>query len=386
MPDRSQHGLLSSLYPTTSWRVSESKGCEISGHVQSNAFYLRLKTASPTKVDINGTSFHTWTDCKARTNCQNQQLAVLTLAWAYILSARLVELQGTETSQLRYTEQSAPIDHLHDSACQCIPVDVGAVRSSVVRWFAATLAPREGFQASIHRDGDGTNSVPWVYSLGVETSHFHIIYGGIPKDNNKLNHDRPLSSFEALQSLIDFCNYHGLSIYQLHVGLATALLFPTHSLSRQGPNLPPPSTADELQAEPSPVIGKQALDELYEDLPYHITLSCAVEVVMSSLCGLFWNPYISSNLCSPWLQPLLDLRDTETYKSNPGRFNEILAMISARRSPTIVYLFLGAAVSGWIFRGLESGSSWPTIDRTSRIRVDGSSAFIYGLGRRGSLL
>ena len=76
-------------------------------------------------------------------------------------------------------------------------------------------------------------------------------------------------------------------------------------------------------------------------------------MIISSLCGVFWNPYIPSNLFSPWLQPLLDLKKTGVCTSAPGRYNEILAVMSARRAPNIAYLSVGAAISGLTSTVLE---------------------------------
>ena len=166
-----------------------------------------------------------------------------------------------------------------------------------------------------------------------------------------MSDNTPLTSYQALQSLIDFGNRCGVSSHQLHAALATALLFPTLNHLRVDPALPRPA-AGRPKSHPGK-LGDEVLDQLFDELPYYITLSCGGDVINSSLCGVFWNPHIPSNLASPWLQPLLDLEKTKACQSAPGRYNEILAVISARRAPNIAYLSVGAAISGLTSKILE---------------------------------
>ena len=45
---------------------------------------------------------------------------------------------------------------------------------------------------------------------------------------------------------------------------------------------------------------------VYKELPHYLTLSSNPEVVISSLCGMFWEDGNPSNLVSPWLHPVLN--------------------------------------------------------------------------------
>lgn len=108
---------------------------------------------------------------------------------------------------------------------------------------------------------------------------------------------------------------------------------------------------DKLQTS---IAKQQDLINLYEDLPAYIMHSCTGEVVDSLLCVVFWNLHLPGNLSSPWLQPLLDLRDdSKHFKNDGGRFYTLLAAVCARRAPRIAYLFFGAAVSGLMSRILR---------------------------------
>ncbi len=229
-------------------------------------------------------------------------------------------------------------------------MDIGCVDSKTVRWFAAILAPGIGFQIALDREQTHSRYGPWAYSLAMHVSRFSIKCSEDYEDP-KISDDTPLTSYQALQSLIDFGNRYGVSNHQLHAALATALLFPTLNYLKVNPALPCLAASNPKGSLAK--LGDGALGRLFDDLPCYITLSCGGDVIISSLCGVFWNPHIPSNLVSPWLQPLLDLKETKNCQSAPGRYNEILAVISARRAPNIAYLSVGAAISGLTSKILE---------------------------------
>ena len=296
---------------------------------------------------LSGNSFRKWIEREE--DDQPNLLAVLALAWSYILSARLVELQGSDISILTYTETAAPI-YRGDKNPSSVSVDIGGVDSRTVRWFAAILAPGVGFQIALDREQSYSRHGPWAYSLAMHASPFSIKCRE-DHEGPKISDDTTLTSHQALQSLIDFGNRYGVSSHQLHAALATALLFPTLNYLKVKSTLPC-LTAGNPKSSPAK-IGNEALDRLFDDLPYYITLSCGGDVITSSLCGVFWNPHIPSNIVSPWLQPLLDFKKTKICQSAPGRYNEILAVMSARRAPSIAYLSVGAAISGLTSTVLE---------------------------------
>ncbi|KAL9062661.1 MAG: hypothetical protein Q9161_009772 [Pseudevernia consocians] len=348
LPDRVQYGLLKPPLLSTKWRVTGSKDCDVVGKsLQMPPVPLRLQTSSPITVALSGDSFRKWIEWEG--GDQPNLLAVLTLAWSYILSARLVELQGSDVSIWAYTECAAPV-HRGDKSPLSGSVDIGAVDSRTVRWFAAILAPGVGFQIALDREQTYSRHGPWAYSLAVHASRFSIECRQGHEDPN-ISDDTPLTSYQALQSLIDFGNRYGVSSHQLHAALATALLFPTLNHLKVNPALP--RFAAGTPKDSPAKLGNEALDRFFNDLPYYITLSCGGDVIISSLCGVFWNPHIPSNLVSPWLQPLLDFKKVKICQSASGRYNEILAVMSARRAPNIAYLSMGAAISGLTSKILE---------------------------------
>lgn len=74
------------------------------------------------------------------------------------------------------------------------------------------------------------------------------------------------------------------------------------------------------------------------------------DVIISSLCGILWDPRVPGNLASPWLQPLWDLNDIKGVQGIRGRYSEVLALICARRAPNIAFLSIAASISGLAYK------------------------------------
>lgn len=206
-----------------------------------------------------------------------------------------MELQASDVSIFTYTEAAAPV-YRGDKNPSSVSVDIGCIDSKTVRWFAAILAPDIDFQIALYREKTHSRYGPWAYSLAMHVSRFSIKCSEDYEDP-KISDDTPLTSYQALQSLIDFGNRYGVSSHQFHAALATALLFPTLNYLKVNPALPC-LAASNPKGSPAK-LGNGALDRLFDDLLCYITLSCGGDVIISSLCGLFWNPHIPSNLVSP---------------------------------------------------------------------------------------
>ena len=204
------------------------------------------------------------------------------------------------------------------------------------------------------RHDDDPSYVPWGTVVSTDGPRLFIKSTVSPKELEAASVAAPLTASEALQAVFDFCTYQSLSLAQLQVALAAALLAPTHNLFRRDINLPTPQSSSRPISKSTPSTSDSLRSEMYEDLPHYITLSCTVEVLCSALCGVFWNPGIPCNLCSPWLQPMVDIRGSGFHQEEPGRWSEILAIIVARRAPSLSYLAMGAAVSGLISTALKN--------------------------------
>lgn len=341
LPDRATYGLIERLPLESRWHITGSKDCEASGMpVQVPSVQLRWMIEAPTKMTLDGISFRTWPEFEGHE--QPNFLAILVLAWSYILSARLLELQGQDGSRIDYTRSTAPVSCGPESVSS-FSVNLGDVDVRTVRWFTAILAPGNGFRVALLRGDSYSHHAPWESSLVAPGFPFSIKHGEGGKDLN-MSGLTPLTSHEALQSLISLCNRYSVSRYQLHAALATALLLPTHNYL--GCELALPRPEKRKPGFSAAKICGEDLDYLYSDLPYYITLSCGCDVINSSLCGVFWNPRIPGNLASPWLQPLWDLKEMQGVQGIQGRYAEVLALICAQRAPNVAFLAIAATISG----------------------------------------
>ena len=128
IPDRCRYGLLTTALLASTWRVTGSKDCEISEKaIQIPPVQLRLLISTPTNMTLTGQSSRKWVEFEG--DDQPNLLAVLALAWSYILSARLMELQGRDGSKIIYTETTTPL-YGGDERLYGFSVDVGTIQES----------------------------------------------------------------------------------------------------------------------------------------------------------------------------------------------------------------------------------------------------------------
>ncbi|KAL6713236.1 hypothetical protein ACLMJK_009357 [Lecanora helva] len=374
LPDKLAYGLTRSC--CSEWRVTGSANCWASGRsLQATPVHFHWYLTEPTKVTLSGDRFRTWTEIEGN---KSNLIAILVPAWSYILSARLVELQGQEGCHMIYTESTAPECHASQNISGfCL--DLGDVTAREQRWFRAILAPAKGFQYTIPLEPGFKSNTPWNYSMATSSAPFSIEKSCEDFDA----HDQtPLTSHEALRSTLQLCDRYGVSICQLYAALATAMLLPTHNYLRLDAALPYPIIYDTVHSATE--IHYDEFDRLFNDLPYFITLGCAVEVINSSLSGVFWNPDISSNLVSPWIQPVWDLQAMKRVQNLSGRYTEVLSLICAKRVPCLAFLSIAAAISGLTPKILNQVSSGqPPLDTHAHAWTGVAQSFmdITGEGR-----
>lgn len=184
------------------------------------------------------------------------------------------------------------------------------------------------------------------------------------KGNNKLSSAahpplEPLSSMRALELLIEFCELHGIQA-QLLAAIPVAMNLPIHNCYGISATLPSLIAEGHVRL---PAVPDVKVVELYEQIPYYMALSCNFQVIISSLCGVLWEPDVPCNLVSPWLHPVLnELREASTSKVSPN-YTETLCVMCALRCPNLAALWLGATLSGLSPMIVEFiGSGTPPLD------------------------
>ncbi|KAG5964199.1 hypothetical protein E4U57_001593 [Claviceps arundinis] len=258
-------------------------------------------------------------------------ISLLMLAWAYVLSQRWSELiPGAEA--IKYTNSSAALSDGGGGFEQTdgLAVDLGVVTDEAVRWWAAILAPEEGWTARIHHRGEDLRS-PWSVSLQ-SSKTLMLTFRAAPFREGR---NSPPSFSTAAQYIAAYANYHGIED-QNRAAFAAALLLPTRRRISNTFRWPCPAWQDnprDLCAEQfGPPWGedRKQLDRL-------ITLSCNTSGMLSLLTSSFIDPDLPCNVSGVWMQGAFAVLD-EPEAQRP----DILRSMLLKRSPNLGFLWLGA--------------------------------------------
>ncbi|KAL2187929.1 hypothetical protein L209DRAFT_754112 [Thermothelomyces heterothallicus CBS 203.75] len=287
-------------------------------------------------------------------------LALLTMCWSYILSARLLELQGRKLVYSAHSLLPLTAQQFQPKSCDVV-LDPSAVPSrSLVRWLCAILSPKPGWSAA-----DGGGFPPWAAFCSGDAS-FAVISADGPASFSP--NDLPPDSTQAAELLIELCALYGL-------------LGPDQDRKDQVSEVSPPTAAffaalalpfyrdNDLQPRFSlPSLGMPSIHratlgpasirirQYVADLRYYMTLSMHPRSVGSIIWSIFWQPDVQCNLVSPWLSSILSVIKPSLDSCNLNR----LAKIFAFRRPRVASWWLGifllgdATVVGWISRYLET--------------------------------
>lgn len=318
------------------WTYQPNAKCDLSESVIMKELTVGFSFA--TKFTAEGSGFRNWEDtCNIRdkgSSATGNHLAVLIPCWAYILSKLLVERQG---GLMEYTNVSAPsTDESVNSKCPNYRMYVGDAEFKEARWWKAILAPGQGWRSIMHSSTDTIYLAPWSMEYHGDTKFFIDISTTISCADRIWNAFPP-SSEEALQYLTSYCTLHALGT-QYFAALSAVLTLPLQNLLGRKVQLPKPlMVRPSRKSSPLPDVREQFLD-----LPYLVTLSCAIRIVSSALWAAFWEPGIDCNLASAWLSPALNVLSPLIDTNN----HEMLVRTLARHRPMAGPLWLGAVLTG----------------------------------------
>lgn len=158
--------------------------------------------------------------------------------------------------------------------------------------------------------------------------------------------EAPPSSSEAFENLFQFALLHNLG-NQFLLALTTAITFPTHGTHKTTIQLPLAVLSETHQLVALATSIPPEWRTLENELPFYIALSRNTAVLMSSLCGMFWQPEITCDMVSPWLHPILnEVPFANEFSGTPGFYPELLGIMCTFRQPRISSLWLSAVASG----------------------------------------
>ena len=205
----------------STWRVTDNTSCGLVKEEKKIPGLLQIGTLVPILCTFGGDTFRRWIGTTCEERDMPSYLGILALGWCYILSAHLVEGQG-EDAKMVYTSSKATRYHreTEHGRAPASTVDIGEVSEDVARWWAAILAPGEGWKAIVTRRDDGEYLAPW--SVSREDTHCVGIKWrrnvSVPED---FTGSTPPSSSKAFELLAQFSLLHNLSS-QFLVALAMA--------------------------------------------------------------------------------------------------------------------------------------------------------------------
>ncbi|KAL2815145.1 hypothetical protein BJX63DRAFT_420503 [Aspergillus granulosus] len=316
----------------------------------------------PVTCRVSGTGFQQWQVTGDDSHKGRTYLGVLSLAWAYILSTRLVEMQQKQGSEVTYTRSTATLrDYSERSqnprSAQSPEIEIGTVDRISARWWTAILAPDQGWRAVVMQRNGEAYLAPWSVSLECGPDVSVIWPGDSPTIGDACS---PPTSQVALGFLLDFCQLYDLNS-EFYIAFVTTLTFPTHNYYNVSIELPWSITT---RAQAELTSGTHARSDyltISNNIPHYIALSCNYSVVMSGLCGSFWEPSVQCNLVSPWLHSVLkEIPQLPQLMQDPRRYYEVIATMSGIRRPSLSPLWVGAALSGLVPKVISSGT--PPLD------------------------
>ncbi|KAF5573476.1 hypothetical protein FPCIR_13963 [Fusarium pseudocircinatum] len=279
-------------------------------------------------------------------------LAVLVMCWSYILSVRLLEMQGRE---VRFTMDRLWPDTSQRQIEQVIDLDLEGASPSLIRWLCAILGPKIGWQAT-----DQGRLPPWATSLTTEVKL------NIKASTPAIEIGWPPSSSEATELLIELCRLFDLGAEETDASgleplppykasfLAT-LVIPFYKFTNLQPRLPRPHLTRPQRAGTFRSSHEQSIREYFNDMRYFMTLSTHPLSIGSIIWSILWQPDVDCNLVSPWLASVLDTLELVIKQKRV----EVLVKTFLSRRPRVaiwwVALFLlgDLAVLDWIRRYAE---------------------------------
>lgn len=306
-------------------------------HVNGPKKVFPLFVSKPTECHLSSqTSF----SCFTTSACPEQSsngIAILTICWSYIFSARFLEMQKR---RMKYSlsKLSPVLQRDIKAGAGRIVLCFDHASNDLVRWMCALLVPGLGWLV------EGPLP-PWA-------AHYHTGVNFIITVNSPFTFhrdERPPSSARALDLLIEFCTLFNFGSYalgvgesfrkldQLTAGFLSALMLPFSNYMCLQPQLPQP-TIRCSHYQPR----LKHIRELFDSIPFYMTLVIRPSTVGSIIWSIFWQSGIQCNLASAWLG---SVREVLRPLIEAGNW-EMLAKVFILRDPRRGSLWLGLFLHG----------------------------------------
>lgn len=322
---------------TSTWQAGNGdSGCDLPPFQRTYSIPVTARHPIVVSVEPSPERFPTWF------GGQRSHVCILTLAWAYVLSARWAEVvPGTTT--LHYTDSQAAWKQSGTTTANGwpgeIPVELGPASDDAARWWAAVLAPDQGWVTGISYTG-GLLPAPWSTNL-VQTGKASFMLSRRSATAAPPSHLPPVSFSVAASYISAYSVHHGVED-QSRAAFAAALMLPSAGRIKRTVCLfatQSPYLNKSNNPSASPVTGTPVWGHNVRQLDRLLTLSCN-NFIQSLLSSAVFEPGIPCNACGAWIQGAFAILDEARADL------EVVTGALMARNPELGFLWLGATLLG----------------------------------------
>ncbi|KAF4630954.1 hypothetical protein G7Y89_g7181 [Cudoniella acicularis] len=303
----------------------------------------------------------------------NDHVALLILAWTYVLSARWAEIipgvLGPEyTSWEAGWEEEGKADESERAFTAITTVDLGDIDDDAARWWSAVLAVEGGWKACIQNEKGHILHSPWYTKL---ISEHRFILSRSLKCSLPQTQYHAASFTTALHYLSSYCDFHQV-VEQSHAALASTLLLPVASYDNSTVRLPTPRLAHLKSPSTHPTVPQtKKFRPWHTNLPQLdklLTLSCNATGTKSLLTSIFYSPSIPCNTSGAFLRGTFAFLSSDLMQDQ-----HLLLLTLAKRDPALSFLWFDlhtAAWTGTLMSFIQEPISQVPLDKAEISRAD----------------
>ena len=318
------------------WQNEGPKSCAATGSViDMPGPRLELSSTRPVIVRLDGDRFHRW-PASSTSPCTNL-VAVLAMAWCYVLSAKWLEANSRPAPVSAHMEPKSATKSKsgHVSAFH---IRTGFQDVRRLLWLSSILSSDGRNIFSFTRSDGSLHQSPWSVSFAKE-NHLSIIACEDADFSMTDGLKASLTSSEAIGAIRDLCAVNRIPWMQIEASLGIALPVPLHRALGFPLALPPPTEAHTCLENPPDL----HLNDLDASLPSLMT-SAAATSYSTRLCAehsgmLQCRAIFSARGCKRWA-------DAYDATDIPSRPDQLFALMGAQRAPSVGIFFIAAAVTG----------------------------------------
>jgi hypothetical protein len=162
---------------TSAWLADNGNGpCHLPAFQRTYSIPVTARRPIAISIEPSPEPFPTWF------GSQSNHVCILTLAWAYVLAARWADIVPGATP-LEYTDSCAVWNESGTTSANgpggAFLVDLGPVSDGAARWWAAILAPNQGWITGIRHEAD-LLTTPWSTDFGQTETPFLLSRDSAP--------------------------------------------------------------------------------------------------------------------------------------------------------------------------------------------------------------